>query len=139
MIKRLNYIHLALEIINFMIIPVVVIINGYDSPNVFIASMVCFMFVFPILNLVFTLIKESLVLEYDSSKFEVIAMGIIVLVGCLIWYLFYNLSFNYLNTFSLWFGCLLLAFIMPILICQIIEKYKENKSNNGPKFIRNGR
>ena len=138
MLKKLNYIHLALEIVNFSVILIVMIISGYDSPNLFITALVCLLLVFPILNLLFVLIKEAKILEYNSSKMFSTCMSSMVLLGCLIWYLFFHLEFNYLQTLGLWYGCLLLAFALPILVCDIIGR-KKDKNSNGPKFIQNGR
>lgn len=139
MLKKLNYIHLALEIINFSIIPITLILKGYTSVELFITTLVCLLMVYPILSLVFMIIKEAKIVEYDTPKMFPVRMSSYVLIGCLIWYLFYHLQFNYLNTLSLWYSALALGFVLPIFICQLVDKIMNKKRKNGPRFISNGR
>ena len=81
---------------------------------------------------IFNKIKKNLYINKSLFVFLIVFVIIGLLSGS-IYALILNegdkkMVFDYLNTFSLWFGFLLLAFIMPILVCQIIEKYKENKT-----------
>jgi len=139
LVKKLNYIHLALEIVNFSVIPIMLFIKGINSPEVFITFLVCLLLVYPILSLLFMLVKEAKIVEYDTPKMFPVRMSLYVLIGCLIWYLFYHLDFNYANTLSLWYGGLALGFVLPIFVCEVIEKINDKKKKNGPRFINNGR
>ena len=139
MVKKLNYIHLALEIVNFSVIPIMLFIKGINSPEVFITFLVCLLLVYPILSLLFMLVKEAKIVEYDTPKMFPVRMSLYVLIGCLIWYLFYHIDFNYANTLSLWYGGLALGFVLPIFVCEVIEKINDKKKKNGPRFINIGR
>ena len=137
MIKKLDRIHLTLEMINFFVILIVLGIKGMDSPILFITALVCLMLVYPFLTLISTLIKEAKVIEYDSSKYIMICMSVIILIGCLMWYLFFNLNFNFINTIMLWYGFLFLGFSLPQFIWYLISKKIDKKKENGPRFIKN--
>lgn len=137
MLKKLNNIHLALLIIILLFIPVVYIFYGWDSPNLFIAVLVCLLLAHPILYLVMMLIKEAKVLEYDTPKYAPICMGITIILGCIIWYGFFHLDFIFIHWISFWYGAVLIAFSLPIVVCQIISRILEKRKNsNGPKFIK---
>ena len=136
MIKKLNNIHLALEIIILLIIPLVLFLTSWDDPNLFVTVLVCLLLAHPLLYLVMMLIKESKVLEYDTPKYAPICMGITILLGCVIWYAFFHIEFIFVQWISFWYGCVLIAFSLPIVVCHILSKIFAKKKNNGPKFIK---
>ena len=137
MLKKLNTIHLVLEILVFLLLPLGFILWGINSPSTFVMVLVSLLLAHPLVYLVMMLIKEAKVIEYDSQGLSAVCMGSTILLGCLIWYLFFHLEFNYASTITLWYGIVILAFSLPVIICYILAMVAEKKKGKGgPKFIK---
>ncbi len=138
MLKKLNIIHLVLLIIDVAVIPLVGFLQGFDTPATFIATLCCLLVGHPMIYLIMMLFKESLILTYDTPRFMPLCMVLIILLGCLMWYLFFHLQFSFVQTIGLWYGCVLIALSVPYIITGIMTKIAGKKGNgNGPKIIRN--
>ena len=137
MLKKLNIIHLILLIIDLLITVIISLINGFNSPITFVTVLCALLFGHPLIYLIMMLFKESLILEYDTPKYMPLCMALTILLGCLIWYMFYNVDHVFTQTIGLWYGSILLAFSIPVFIVRIVEKLKKDKKdNNSPKFIK---
>lgn len=138
MLKKLNIIHLILLVIDLAIIPLVGFLQGFESPNTFIAVLCTVLVGHPMIYLILMLFKESLVLEYDTPRFMPACMVITILLGCLIWYLFFHLEMVFSETIGLWYGFTLLSLAIPYVVTRIMDKIASRKKpGNGPKIIRN--
>lgn len=137
MIKKLNLIQIVLEVLILVLIPLWFIIWGVNSPTTYIMTLFCLLIVHPIVYSIFLVIKEAKIMDYDSPKYVLVCMGITLLLGCVIWYLFFHLSFSFLNTISLWYALMLFAFSLPIVIVYLLAIFIGKKNNKGgPKFIK---
>lgn len=139
MIKKLNVIHIVLEVLVLSSILVVILIGGFVSPLLFNTLLISLLLVHPMLYLVMMVIKEASDINYDTPKLAPVCMGLTILLGCLIWYLFYHLDHSFIKTYTLWYGVILLAFAIPMLICNLISRFKKEDEEKGPKFIKNGK
>ncbi|MDE7162186.1 MAG: hypothetical protein K2N65_05455, partial [Anaeroplasmataceae bacterium] len=76
---------------------------------------------------------------YEEPRFMPLCMVLTILLGCLIWYCFFHLTFVFTNTIGLWYALVLLAFAIPYIIYKIITfiSEKRKKNSNGPKIIKN--
>lgn len=138
MLKKLNIIHLTFLILVLAIIPIIGFLQGFLSIQTFIASLTTILLAHPLLYLIMMILKESLVLEYDTPKYMPFCMVLTILLGCLIWYLFFHLDFVFANTIGLWYGVLLLALAIPYLNRKLMEFINSRKKNkNGPKIVKN--
>ncbi|MDE7095181.1 MAG: hypothetical protein K2O23_01725 [Anaeroplasmataceae bacterium] len=140
MLKKLNIIHIVLLILDVAIIPVVGFIQGFMSPNTFIAVLSTILLAHPLIYLIMMAIKVSMVPDYESPRFMPLCMVLTMLLGCLIWYCFFHITFIFINTIALWYGLVLLAFAIPYIVYKIVTwvtAKKSNKKDQGPKIIRN--
>ncbi len=140
MLKKINIIHIVLLVLDLAIIPIVGFLQGFDSPNTFIAVLCTVLIGHPMIYLVLMLVKEGLILEYDTPRYVPLCMVLTVLFGCLIWYLFFHLeNMVFAQSIGLWYGCILISFALPIVIMKICEfvSSKKKSDGNGPKFIKN--
>ncbi|MDE7263311.1 MAG: hypothetical protein K2N64_01440 [Anaeroplasmataceae bacterium] len=139
MLKKLNIIHIVLLVIDIAVIPLVGFLQGFDSPSTFIAVLTTVLLVHPLLYLIMMLFKTSLVAEYEESRFMPLCMVLTILLGCLIWYCFFHITFVFANTIALWYGLVLLAFAIPYLIFKLITWLTDRRKKNGkgPKIIQN--
>ena len=69
MLKKLNIIHIVLIVIDLLIIPVVGFLNGFDTPDTFIATLTTVLLAHPLIYLIMMVIKEAKILEYDTPRF----------------------------------------------------------------------
>lgn len=128
----------VLLILDLTIIPIVGFIQGFDTPATFIAVLCTVLFGHPLIYFILLLIKVFKSIEEINTHYFPLAMGLSIILGCLIWYLFYHVDFVYTSTISLWYGSVLLALSIPILIAKIVDKVmSKKKPDNGPKFIKN--
>lgn len=139
MLKKLNVIHIILLILDIAVIPLVGFLQGFDSPSTFIAVLTTVLLVHPLLYLILMLFKTSLVPEYEESRFMPLCMVLTILLGCLLWYCFFHITFVFSNTIALWYGLVLLAFAIPYLLFKLITWIADRRKKNdkGPKFIQN--
>lgn len=138
LLKKLNIIHLTLLIIDLAVIPLVGFIIGFLAPGTFIAVLVTLLVGHPMIYLIMMLFKESMVLEYDTPRFMPLCMVLTILLGCVIWYLFFHLDTIFAETIGLWYGGTLISLGAPYVVVKIVEKITSNKKpGNGPKIIRN--
>lgn len=139
MLKKLNVIHIILLILDIAVIPLVGFLQGFDSPSTFIAVLTTVLLVHPLLYLILMLFKTSLVPEYEESRFMPLCMVLTILLGCLLWYCFFHITFVFSNTIALWYGLVLLAFAIPYLLFKLITwiAARRKKNEKGPKFIQN--
>lgn len=136
MLKKYNLIHLILLILDVCIIPIVGFISGFDSPNVFIATLCCLFFIHPIIYMIMLIIKESKVRDYFGPKFAILNMGLTAIIGCVIWYCFYHINFVFINTIQLWYGILCISFVIPFFIEKLFEYIAKKKNDNRPKIVK---
>ena len=137
MLKKLNVIHLISEVIIFAIAIIVFLVLGYMNPNSFITVLVVSNLIHPIVYMIMAAIKEAKVMDYSTSRFIPLCMGLTAILGCVIWYFFFNLEFKFTNTISLWYGVLLLSVLLPMLLTYFLKIHFENKKGHqGPKIIR---
>lgn len=137
MLKKLNIIHIVILIIDLLVIPLVGFLQGFDSPHTFIAFMCTLLLGHPLIYLIMMVIKTSKINEYEAPKYMPLCMVLTILLGCLIWYIFFNVEHIFIQNIGLWYGAGLLAFAIPIIIYNILERINARKKNNGPKFIKN--
>lgn len=140
MLKKLNIIQYVLMGICLLIILPVGFIKGFDTPETFITVLCCVLLGCPLIYLIMMLFRETFVLEYDTPRMMPFCMVSIILLGCLIWYLFFHVEHVFANSIGLWYGAVLLALAIPYMIMKLIDfilSKKKNKNNNGPKFIKN--
>ena len=139
MLKKLNIIHVVLLILVVAVIPVVGFIQGFDSPNTFITAVGMILLGHPLIYLIMMVVKTSMVLDYEAPRFMPLCMILTILLGCLIWYCFFHITFSFANTIALWYGLALLAFAIPYIIFKIVTWItdKKSKDGQGPKIIRN--
>ena len=140
MLKKLNIIHIVLLILDVAIIPVVGFIQGFASPDTFVAFLATILLAHPLIYLIMMAVKVSMVPDYESPRFMPLCMVLTMLLGCLIWYCFFHITFIFANTIALWYGLVLLAFAIPYIVYKIVTwvtNKKSNKQDRGPKIIRN--
>lgn len=137
MLKKLNIIHLILLIIDILIIPVIGIIYGFDSPNTFVTVLSTILLAHPLIYLIMMIIKEAKVLEYDTPRFMPLCMVLTILFGCGIWYAFFHIEHIFEHKRLLWYSLVLIAFTLPNVIVNILDRVVKNKKDNKPKIIRN--
>lgn len=139
MLKKLNIVHIVILILDLAIIPIVGFVGGFDSPDTFIASLATVLLGHPLIYLIMMVIKTSLVTEYDAPRFMPLCMILTILLGCLIWYCFFHISFVFADTIALWYALVLLAFAIPYFIYKLVSYVSEKKSKDGqgPKIIKN--
>ena len=135
MLKKLNIIYGILLGLMLCLIPLIGFLYGFASPTLFITVLCVVLLGHPILYLVILLIKEAKIFTYDSPPFAPLCMVITVLGGCLLWYLFYHIEFNFSYWIYLWYGCVLLVFAVPIIVFKIIALFRSKKSDKGPKMM----
>lgn len=138
MLKKLNIVHIILLCINFAIIPLVGFMRGFDTPETFIAVLVTVLLAHPLLYLIMMLIKAYLIDSYEAQMFMPLCMVLTILLGCLLWYCFFHITFTFANTIALWYGLVLLAFSIPYCVYKVVSYFseKKNKNQKGPKFIK---
>ncbi|MDE6660889.1 MAG: hypothetical protein K2J93_03570, partial [Anaeroplasmataceae bacterium] len=110
------------------------------SPDTFIAVLSTILLAHPLIYLIMMAIKTSMVLDYESPRFMPLCMVLTMLLGCLIWYCFFHITFVFANTIALWYALVLLAFAIPYIVYKIVTwvtDKKSNKKDRGPKIIRN--
>ncbi len=136
--KKLNIVHIVLLIIDILVIPIVGFFQGFLSPNTFIAVLSTVLLAHPLIYLIMMLIKTSLITEYEAPKFMPLCMVLTILLGCLLWYCFFHITFVFANTIALWYGLVLLAFSLPYIVYKIATKISDLKKKNqkGPKFLK---
>lgn len=136
--KKLNIVHIILLCINLAIIPLVGFIRGFDTPETFISVLVTVLLAHPLLYLIMMLIKTYVIDAYEAPKFMPLCMVLTILLGCLLWYCFFHITFNFATTIALWYGLVLLAFSIPYCIYKLVTFISEKRSKNskGPKFIK---
>ncbi len=139
MLKRLNIIHISLLILDIAIIPVVGFIQGFDTPDTFITVLSTILLGHPLIYLIMMLFKTSMVQEYEAPRFMPLCMVLTILLGCLIWYCFFHITFVFVNTIALWYSLVLLSVAIPYLIFKLVSYISEKKKpkQQGPKFIKN--
>ncbi len=136
--KKLNIVHIVLLIIDILVILIVGFFQGFLSPNTFIAVLSTVLLAHPLIYLIMMLIKTSLITEYEAPKFMPLCMVLTILLGCLLWYCFFHITFVFANTIALWYGLVLLAFSLPYIVYKIATKISDLKKKNqkGPKFLK---
>ena len=139
MLKKLNIIHIVILILDIAIIPIVGFIQGFESPNTFVAVLATVLLAHPLIYLIMMLIKTSMIIDYQEARFMPLCMVLTILLGCLIWYCFFHITFVFANTIGLWYALVLLAFAIPYIIFKIVTWVtdKKSKDGKGPKIIRN--
>lgn len=139
LLKKLNILHIALLVLDAVVVLVLGFILGWSTPPFFIAILVGLLLVHPLIYLILMLMKESMVLEYDTPRFAPACMVFTLLAGCLIWYLFFHIEFQFSYWINAWYASILLAFSLPMIICKILQKRSDEKRRNskGPKVVRN--
>ena len=137
MLKKLNIIHLILLILDLLIIPVIGFIYGFDSPNTFIAFLSTILLAHPLIYLIMMVIKEAKILEYDTPRFMPLCMVITILFGCAIWYAFFHIEHVFEHQRLLWYSLVLIAFTLPVVLVNILDKVIKNKKDDKPKIIKN--
>lgn len=137
MLKKLNIIHIVLIVIDLLIIPVVGFLNGFDTPDTFIATLTTVLLVHPLIYLIMMVIKEAKILEYDTPRFMPLCMVLTILLGCAIWYAFFHIEHVFEHRRLLWYSLVILAFALPVFIVNILDRVVKNKKDNKPKIIRN--
>lgn len=139
MLKKLNIIHIILLVLDIAVIPIIGFIQGFDSPDTFIAVLATILLAHPLIYLIMMVIKTSLVAEYEEARFMPLCMILTILLGCLLWYCFFHITFVFANTIALWYGLVLLSFAVPYILFKILTWISDKKSKNGqgPKIIRN--
>ena len=138
MLKKLNIIHIILLIIDLLIIPVVGFIKGFDTPNTFLTVLVTILLAYPLIYLVMMVIKEAKLITYDTPRFMPLCMVLTILLGCAIWYAFFHIEHVFEHRRLLWYSLVLLAFAIPNVVVNILDRVvKDKNNNNGPKIIKN--
>lgn len=136
MLKKLNIIHIVLLVLLVCVIPLVGFLQGFSSPNTFIAVVCTVLLGHPLLYLLFMIIKEWVLKDSNVPRFAPLCMVITLLLGCLIWYCFFHIEHIFSQTIELWYSLAILAFAVPIIVTKILEKVLKDKGN-GPKIVRN--
>lgn len=140
MLKKLNIIHIILLVLDIAVIPVVGFLQGFDSPNTFIAVLCTVLIGHPMIYLVMMILKEWLILDYDTPRFLPLCMVLTVLLGCLVWYLFFHLKeIVFAQSIGLWYSLILISFAVPIVVLKVVQYISSKKKDDGqgPKIIRN--
>lgn len=139
MLKKLNIIHIVLLILDIAVIPIVGFLQGFETPAAFITVVVTILLAHPLIYLIMMCVKASMDMDYEAPRFLPLCMVLTILLGCLIWYCFFNVDFIFANTIALWYGLVLLAFAIPYILYKIITiiSDKKKKNDKGPKIIRN--
>lgn len=139
MLKKLNIIHIIILILDIAIIPIVGFLQGFKSPNTFITVLATVLLGHPLIYLIMMLVKTSIKLDYEEPRFMPLCMILTILLGCLIWYCFFHITFVFANTIGLWYALVLLAFAIPYIVFKVVTWVSDKKSKNGkgPKIIRN--
>ena len=137
MLKKLNIIHLILLILAVLIVPVVGFIYGFDGPNTFVATLSVMLLAHPLIYLIMMVIKEAKILEYDTPRFMPLCMVLTILFGCAIWYAFFHIEHVFEHQRLLWYSLVLIAFTLPVVIVNILDRVVKNNKDDKPKIIRN--
>jgi hypothetical protein len=138
MLKKLNIIHLILLIIDVLVIPVIGFIHGFETPTTFITVLVTVLLAHPLIYLIMMVIKEAKILTYDTPRFMPLCMVLTILLGCVIWYAFFHIEHVFERRRMLWYSLVLLAFAIPNVLVNILDRVVKNKKDdNKPKIIRN--
>ena len=137
MLKKLNIIHIVLIVIDLLIIPVVGFLNGFDTPDTFIATLTTVLLAHPLIYLIMMVIKEAKILEYVTPRFMPLCMVLTILLGCAIWYAFFHIEHVFEHRRLLWYSLVILAFALPVFIVNILDRVVKNKKDNKPRIIKN--
>ena len=138
MLKKLNIIHIVLLIIDLLIIPVVGVLNGFDSPTTFIAVLCTVLMGHPMIYLIMMVIREAKILEYDTPRFMPLCMVLTIIFGCAIWYAFFHIEHVFEHRRMMWYSLVLLAFATPNVIVNVLDVVAKNKKkDNKPRIIKN--
>lgn len=138
--KRLNIIHIILVVLDVIAIPVSGFLCGWSTPAFFVATLSCVAIIHPLLYLIMMLVREFTNINNETPRYAPACMVLTLLAGCLVWYLFFHLEFNFAQTIGLWYGSVLLVFAIPMIVTHIMDKViKKEDETKGPKIIRNRR
>ncbi len=139
MLKKFNILHIVLLVLDIAVIPIVGFVQGFETPATFIATLATVLLAHPLIYLILMLVKTAAIIDYEEPRFMPLCMVLTILLGCLIWYCFFHLTFVFTDTIGLWYALVLLAFAIPYIIYKIITfiSEKRKKNSNGPKIIKN--
>ena len=139
MLKKFNILHIVLLVLDIAVIPIVGFVQGFDTPATFIATLATVLLAHPLIYLILMLVKTATIIDYEEPRFMPLCMVLTILLGCLIWYCFFHLTFVFADTIGLWYALVLLAFAIPYIIYKLITfvSDKRKKNSKGPRIIKN--
>ncbi len=139
MLKKLNLIEYILFAIDAIVVLIIGFVQGFDSWHTYIAVVCGLLMAYPLIYLIIMVIKTSIVNDYEEPRFMPLCMILIIILGCLIWYCFFHITFIFADLIALWYALVLLAFTIPYFIYKLLTYItnKKKKNNDKPKILRN--